>query len=62
MTMQADIKKSGTEEDLKALPMAELLTKLGASPDGLNQDEVKQRLAAQRRRPNKRIGNFLSMF
>ncbi|MFC1454272.1 plasma-membrane proton-efflux P-type ATPase [Verrucomicrobiota bacterium] len=43
--MSSDVKKSGTEQDLKALPMAELLAKLGASSEGLNQDEAKRRLA-----------------
>lgn len=34
-----------TKDDLKSLPMAELQTKLGASPDGLSQAEAQKRLA-----------------
>jgi hypothetical protein len=34
--MQMATKKSGAEEDLKSLPMAELQAKLGSSPDGLS--------------------------
>lgn len=33
------------KDDLKTLPMAELLTKLGSSPDGLTQEEAQKRLA-----------------
>ncbi len=37
--------KSDPNEDLKSLPMPELLTKLGASADGLTQAEAQKRLA-----------------
>ena len=33
------------KDDLKTLPMAELQTKLGSSPDGLTQEEAQKRLA-----------------
>ena len=36
--------KSGSKDDLKSLPMPELLTKLGSTPDGLSQDEAQKRL------------------
>ena len=36
--------KSDAKEDLKSLPMEELQTKLGSSPDGLSQTEAKNRL------------------
>jgi len=36
--------KSGSKDDLKSLPMPELQTKLGSTPDGLSQDEAKKRL------------------
>ena len=42
--MQKATKKSGVAEDLKSLPMSELLAKLGASPEGLSQAEVQKRL------------------
>lgn len=32
------------KDDLKALPMSELMTKLGSSPEGLTQEEAKKRL------------------
>jgi H+-transporting ATPase len=37
--------KPKSENDLKSLPMPELLKKLGSSPDGLNQAEAQRRLA-----------------
>jgi H+-transporting ATPase len=37
--------KPGLEEDLKSLPLPELLSKLGSSPDGLSQAEAQHRLA-----------------
>ena len=37
--------KPDLKDDLKTLPMAELQTKLGASPDGLTQEEANKRLA-----------------
>ena len=37
--------KPGTKDDLKSLPMPELLAKLGSSPDGLTQAEAQKRLA-----------------
>jgi H+-transporting ATPase len=43
--MQMATKKSGAEEDLKSLPIAELQAKLGSSPDGLSQAEAQKRLA-----------------
>jgi H+-transporting ATPase len=36
--------KTEAKEDLKSLPMPELQTKLGSSPDGLNQAEAQKRL------------------
>jgi H+-transporting ATPase len=36
--------KTGAKEDLKSLPMPELQTKLGSSPDGLSQAEAQKRL------------------
>ena len=36
--------KANMKEDLKSLPMPELLTKLGSSPDGLSQSEAQKRL------------------
>ena len=36
--------KSGSKDDLKSLPMPELLKKLGSTPDGLSQDEATKRL------------------
>ncbi len=36
--------KTDSKDDLKSLPMAELLKKLGSSPDGLSQDEARNRL------------------
>ncbi len=36
--------KSGPKDDLKSLPMPELLKKLGSTPDGLSQDEATKRL------------------
>lgn len=36
--------KQNTKDDLKSIPMAELLKKLDASPDGLSQAEAKKRL------------------
>jgi H+-transporting ATPase len=44
---KADLKpgaKSGSKDDLKSLPMPELQTKLGSTPDGLSQDEAQKRL------------------
>ena len=38
-------KKPKSENDLKSLPMPELLKKLGSSPDGLSQAEAQKRLA-----------------
>lgn len=35
---------SESKDDLKSLPMKELLEKLGSSPDGLSQDEAEKRL------------------
>ena len=32
------------KDDLKTLPMSELQTKLGSSPDGLTQEEAQKRL------------------
>ena len=37
--------KPDSKNDLKSLPMAELLKKLGSSPDGLSQAEAQKRLA-----------------
>ena len=34
--------KSGSKDDLKSLPMPELETKLGSTPDGLSQDEAQR--------------------
>ena len=36
--------KPGASEDLKSIPMSELLAKLGSSPDGLSQAEAQKRL------------------
>ncbi len=36
--------KAKVKDDLKTLPMAELQTKLGSSPEGLTQEEAKKRL------------------
>ena len=36
--------KSGAKKDLKSLPMSELATKLGSSPNGLSQAEAQKRL------------------
>ena len=36
--------KSGSKDDLKSLPMPELLKKLESTPDGLSQDEAQKRL------------------
>ena len=36
--------KSESKDDLKSLPMPELQTKLGSTPDGLSQDEAQKRL------------------
>jgi len=36
--------KSNSKDDLKSLPMAELQTKLGSTPEGLSQDEAQNRL------------------
>ena len=36
--------KPGAKDDLKSLPMPELLAKLGVSPDGLSQAEAQKRL------------------
>lgn len=44
VTMQTVAKTSGVEEDLKSLPLSELQTKLGSSPDGLSQAEAQKRL------------------
>ena len=38
-------KETESKNDLKSLPMPELLKKLGSSPDGLNQAEAQKRLA-----------------
>jgi H+-transporting ATPase len=37
--------KSDAQKNLKSIPMAELQTKLGSSPNGLTEDEAKKRLA-----------------
>jgi H+-transporting ATPase len=37
--------KSDAQKNLKSIPMADLQTKLGSSPNGLSQDEAKKRLA-----------------
>ncbi len=37
--------KPTAKDDLKSLPMPELQTKLGSSPDGLSQDEAQKRLS-----------------
>jgi H+-transporting ATPase len=37
--------KTEAKEDLKSLPMPELQTKLGSSPDGFGQAEAQKRLA-----------------
>jgi H+-transporting ATPase len=42
--MQTITNKSEVKEDLKSMPMQELQTKLGASPDGLTQAEAQKRL------------------
>ena len=39
------IKASWVKEDLKSLPLPELLAKLGSSPDGLSLAEAQRRLA-----------------
>ena len=36
--------KPNPQDDLKSLPMPELLAKLGSSPDGLSQAEAQKRL------------------
>jgi H+-transporting ATPase len=36
--------KSNSKDDLKSVPMAELQTKLGSTPEGLSQDEAQKRL------------------
>jgi H+-transporting ATPase len=36
--------KQNPKDDLKTIPMSELLTKLGSSPDGLTQEEAQKRL------------------
>ena len=36
--------KPNAKDDLKSIPMPELLTKLGSSPDGLSQAEAQKRL------------------
>jgi H+-transporting ATPase len=36
--------KSNSKDDLKSVPMAELQTKLGSTPDGLSQEEAQKRL------------------
>jgi H+-transporting ATPase len=36
--------KPNSKDDLKSLPMPELQTKLGSSPDGLRQAEAQKRL------------------
>jgi H+-transporting ATPase len=43
--MQTIAGKSGVKEDLKSLPLPELLAKLGSSPDGLSLAEAQRRLA-----------------
>jgi hypothetical protein len=43
--MQTIASKSEVKEDLKSLPLAELLAKLGSSPDGLSLAEAQRRLA-----------------
>jgi len=36
--------KATVKDDLKTLPMSELQTKLGSSPEGLTQEEAQKRL------------------
>jgi H+-transporting ATPase len=38
------VPKQNPKDDLKTIPMSELLTKLGSSPDGLTQEEAQKRL------------------
>ncbi len=40
------VSKPNAKDDLKSLPMPELLAKLGSSPDGLTQTEAEKRLAS----------------
>ncbi len=42
--MNSTITEHSIEDDLKSLPMPELLAKLGSSPDGLSQSEAENRL------------------
>jgi magnesium-transporting ATPase (P-type) len=42
--MKTTTKQSGAEQDLKSMPMSELQTTLGTSPDGLSQAEAQKRL------------------
>lgn len=42
--MQTIASKSEVKEDLESLPLAELLAKLGSSPDGLSLAEAQRRL------------------
>jgi H+-transporting ATPase len=53
--------KSGLKDDLKSLPMPELQTKLGSTPDGLTQDEAKKRLTqyGPNEIPEKKTNAFL---
>jgi H+-transporting ATPase len=59
--------KPNPKDDLKSLPMPELQTKLGSSPDGLSQAEAQKRLAQygpndiQEKKPNPFL-KFLSYF
>ena len=53
--------KSNSKDDLKSLPMPELQTKLGSTPDGLSQDEAKKRLTqyGPNEIPEKKTNAFL---
>jgi H+-transporting ATPase len=53
--------KSGSKDDLKSLPMPELQTKLGSTPDGLTQEEAKKRLTqyGPNEIPEKKTNAFL---
>jgi len=43
--METDTRKPGVTDDLKSLPIVELLAKLETSPDGLSQAEAQKRLS-----------------
>ena len=53
--------KSNSKDDLKSLPMPELQTKLGSTPDGLSQDEAQKRLTqyGPNEIPEKKTNAFL---